>query len=216
VRHLISSAGKRHGRVAMASPQAAAYFDKLKSELKLAKIEGYEIRAEENTRDAVVKAKIRVSFNGKEYSQKVLLSRSGAYKAEAPKEPIDVGKDPLIFPSSMVASKTFLEWLVNDMSDGPAKYTIPARLREELLRIALETDVVAEYRGIESWRIAAVSGARWLIRCAAECDDMPRMMHSTLRQIAELARRMSARSSEQRTKSGEMALELDKFLDDDE
>jgi hypothetical protein len=42
------------------------------------------------------------------------------------------------------------------------------------------------------------------------------MMHSTLRQIAELARRMSARSSEQRTKSGEMALELDKFLDDDE
>src|SRR5271157_292491 len=102
------------------------------------------------------------------------------------------------------------------MSDGPTKYTIPASLRDELLRIALETDVIAEHRGVESWRVAAVSGARWLLRCAAECDDMPRMMHSALRQIAELARRMSSRETDRRTKSGEMALELEKFLDDDE
>jgi hypothetical protein len=117
---------------------------------------------------------------------------------------------------SMVASKTFLDSVFRNMSDEPTKYTIPSVLREELLRIALETDVIAEHRGIESWRIAAVSGARWLIRCAAECDGMPRMMHSTLRQVAELARRMSVKSSEKRTKSGEMALELEKFLDDDE
>jgi hypothetical protein len=102
------------------------------------------------------------------------------------------------------------------MSDGPNKYTIPASLREELLRIALETDVIAEHRGVESWRVAAVSGARWLLRCAAECEDMPRMMHSSLRQIAALARQMSSRASEKRTKSGEMALELDKFLDDED
>jgi len=102
------------------------------------------------------------------------------------------------------------------MVDGPIKYTIPIALREELLRIALATDVIAEHRGVERWRVAAVSGARWLLRCAAECDDMPRMMHSTLRQIAELARRMSSRDVDRRTKSGEMALELEKFLDDDE
>jgi hypothetical protein len=101
------------------------------------------------------------------------------------------------------------------MSDGPTKYTIPTSLREELLRIALETDVIAEHRGVESWRVAAVSGARWLLRCAAECDDMPRMMHQSLRNIASLARHMSSRA-EKRTKSGEMALELEKFLDDDE
>ena len=83
------------------------------------------------------------------------------------------------------------------------------------MRIALETDVIAEHRGVESWRVAAVSGARWLLRCAAECDDMPRMMHQSLRQIAALARHMSTRA-EKRTKSGEMALELEKFLDDDE
>jgi hypothetical protein len=101
------------------------------------------------------------------------------------------------------------------MSDGPAKYTVPSALRDKLLQLALDTDVVAEYRGVESWRVAAVSGARWLLRCAAECDDMPRMMHSALRQIAALARHMSTRASERRTKSGEMALELEKFLDDD-
>ena len=101
------------------------------------------------------------------------------------------------------------------MADEPTKYTIPASLREKLLKIALDTDVVAEYRGVESWRIAAVSGARWMIRCAAECDDMPRMMCSALRQVAALARQMSSRDPEKRTKSGEMALELEKFLDDD-
>ncbi len=101
------------------------------------------------------------------------------------------------------------------MPEGPTKYAIPVALREELLRVALGTDVIANYRGIESWRVAAVSGARWLIRCAAECDDMPRMMHSTLRMIASMAKKMSY-YGERRTKSGEMALELEKFLDDDE
>lgn len=114
------------------------------------------------------------------------------------------------------------------MTNKPTKYTIPAALREELLRIALETDVIAEHRGVESWRVAAVSGARWLLRCAAECDDMPRMMNSSLRQIAALAKQMSSRDVEKkelakqssdiekRTKSGEMALELEKFLDEED
>lgn len=75
--------------------------------------------------------------------------------------------------------------------------------------------MIADYRGVESWRVAAVSGARWLLKCAAECEDMPRRMYETLRNIAELANRMSSREDGRRTKSGEMSLELEKFLDDD-
>jgi len=102
--------------------------------------------------------------------------------------------------------------------DGPTKYIVPTALREKLLKTALETDVIAEYRGIESWRVAAVSGARWLLRCAAECEDMPKLMGASLRQIASLSRRMSTQSSDRnvRTISGEINLELDKFLDEDE
>ncbi len=103
------------------------------------------------------------------------------------------------------------------VTDKPTKITISPELRDALLRIALETDVVAEFRGTESWRVAAVSAARWLLRCAAESEDMPRSMHSTLRQIANVAKRMSSHQiSEQRTKSGELRMELEKFLDDDE
>jgi hypothetical protein len=102
--------------------------------------------------------------------------------------------------------------------DGPTKYTMPTALREKLLQIALETDIIAEYRGVESWRIAAVSGARWLLRCAAESDDMPRMMTASLRKIASLAKRMSTHdtSKHKRTISGELTLELEKFIDEDE
>jgi len=104
------------------------------------------------------------------------------------------------------------------MSAGPTKRTVPRELREELLDIALRTDVVAEHRGFDTWRVAAVSAARWLIRLAAEADDMPRGLRSTLRQIAVAAGRISNDPSPEgrRTKSGELRLELDKFLDEDD
>jgi len=101
--------------------------------------------------------------------------------------------------------------------EGPIKYTIPQALRDALLKIALETDVVAEYRGIESWRLAAVSAARWLLRVAATSDEMPKSFHSMLRNIAQLARRMSSSQDQSaRTKSGQLRLELERFLDDDD
>jgi len=104
------------------------------------------------------------------------------------------------------------------MSDGPVKRTIPVELREKLLEIALQTDVVAEHRGIETWRVAAVSAARWLIRVAAESEDIPRGLQATLRQVAAAAHKISGRADhvERRTKSGELRIELAKFLDEDE
>ncbi len=116
----------------------------------------------------------------------------------------------VFFPMKMSKSRSII-----DMSNGPTKYTVPMELRHELLRIALETDIIAEYRGIDSWRVAAVSAARWLIRCSAECEDMPRTMYSTIRQIATLARRMSSKSYENRTKSGELEIELDSDEEDE-
>lgn len=75
--------------------------------------------------------------------------------------------------------------------------------------------MVAEFRGIETWRIAAASAARWLLRCAAEYNDMPRQMGSTLRHVAGLTRRMSSNQDEEYG-SGEMTQELEKFLEEEE
>lgn len=93
---------------------------------------------------------------------------------------------------------------------------MPKELRDALLRIALETDVIAEYRGIESWRLAAVSAARWLLRVAATSDDMPKSFHSLLRNIATLAKKMSNNQPPVGTKSGQLRLELDRFTEEDE
>jgi len=101
--------------------------------------------------------------------------------------------------------------------DNPIKYTIPQALREALLKISLDTDVVAEYRGIESWRLAAVSAARWLLRTAATSEDMPKQLHSVLRNVAQVAKKMSqSKDHEVRTKSGQLRLELERFLGEDD
>lgn len=103
-----------------------------------------------------------------------------------------------------------------NMTEGPVKRTIPKELRERLLDISLQTDIIAEHRGIDSWRVSAVSAARWLLRTAAESDDIPRGMKATLRQIAGIAAKMSDMAQERRTESGELRLELERFRDDED
>lgn len=53
-----------------------------------------------------------------------------------------------------------------------AKDEVPEELREELLRVALATDVAARWR-LAPWRVAAVCAARWLLRAAALADRPP-------------------------------------------
>lgn len=74
----------------------------------------------------------------------------------------------------------------------PQKTTVPKELRDALLRIAVDTDVISEHRGVDSWRVSAVTAARWLLRAAALAPDLPRHMQQAVRSVADLARRMNA------------------------
>jgi hypothetical protein len=74
------------------------------------------------------------------------------------------------------------------------KSTVPKELRDALLKIAVETDVISEHRGVDSWRVSAVTAARWLLRAAALAPDIPRHMQQAVRSVADLARRMNAGS----------------------
>ncbi len=93
-----------------------------------------------------------------------------------------------------------------------AQKTLPTKeLQEELLRLAVGTDVISEHRGVETWRVAAVTAARWLLRVAALAPDMPLYMQRTVRSIADLARRMNSAQNG----SGEYAITLPKDFDED-
>lgn len=93
------------------------------------------------------------------------------------------------------------------------KIPMPKELREALLRLAVGTDVISEHRGVESWRVAAVTAARWLLRVAALSPDMPQQMQRTVRSIADLSRRMNAAQGG----SGEYVIKIpDDFGDGEE
>jgi hypothetical protein len=68
---------------------------------------------------------------------------------------------------------------------------VPKELREALLKLAVGTDVVSEHRGVDPWRVSAVTAARWLLRAAAVAPDVPRHMQQAIRSVADLARRMN-------------------------
>lgn len=90
---------------------------------------------------------------------------------------------------------------------------MPKELREALLKLAVDTDVVSEHRGIDPWRVSAVTAARWLLRAAALAPDLPRHMQQAVRSVADLARRMNAAQKG----SGEYAIGLpDEFKDEDD
>jgi hypothetical protein len=93
----------------------------------------------------------------------------------------------------------------------PQKTTVPKELRDALLKIAVETDVISEHRGVDSWRVSAVTAARWLLRAAALAPDIPRHMQQAIRSVADLARRMNAAAKG----SGEYVITVpDEFKDD--
>lgn len=86
-------------------------------------------------------------------------------------------------------------------------------LREALLKLAVGTDVVSEHRGLDPWRVSAVTAARWLLRAAALAPDMPRHMQQAIRSVTDLARRMNAATKG----SGEYVIDVpDEFRDEDE
>jgi hypothetical protein len=68
---------------------------------------------------------------------------------------------------------------------------IPDKLQKELLRIAISTDIVSEF-DIDSWRVSAVTAARWLLRVAAVSEQMPESLQREVRQIKEIAKKMNA------------------------
>ncbi len=89
---------------------------------------------------------------------------------------------------------------------------MPPELREELLKLAVGTDVVSEHRGIDPWRTSAVTAARWLLRVAALAPEIPQQMQRSIRSIADLARKMNAAQKG----SGEYAIDIDELDDDGE
>lgn len=95
---------------------------------------------------------------------------------------------------------------------GHAQRTpVPKGLREALLKLAVDTDVVSEHRGVDPWRVAAVTAARWLLRAAAIAPDMPRHLQQAVRSVADLARRVNAQKG-----SGEYAIDIPNELKDGE
>lgn len=95
------------------------------------------------------------------------------------------------------------------------KSPTPKELREALLKLAVGTDVISEHRGVESWRVSAVTAARWLLRVAALAPDLPLQMQRTVRSVADLARRMNSSQKG----SGEYIVEipdLDEDLEEEE
>jgi hypothetical protein len=91
----------------------------------------------------------------------------------------------------------------------PQRTPVPKELREALLKLAVGTDVVSEHRGIDPWRVSAVTAARWLLRAAALAPDLPRHMQQAIRSVADLARRMN----ETRKTSGEYVINIPNELD---
>lgn len=89
---------------------------------------------------------------------------------------------------------------------NPQKTPVPAELREALLKLAVGTDVISEHKGVDNWRVSAVTAARWLLRAAALAPDLPQQMQRTIRSVADLARRMNAAHGG----SGEYAIDLDR------
>lgn len=81
---------------------------------------------------------------------------------------------------------------------------MPKELKEALLKLAVATDVISEHRGVDPWRVAAVTAARWLLRTAAVAPEMPRTLQAAVRQVTELARRMNTLANG----SGEFEIEL--------
>lgn len=70
---------------------------------------------------------------------------------------------------------------ISDMGDD---------LKQELLRLALETDVAGEHH-LRGWRLDAVCAARWLLRAAALAPAIPPGMRPLLRSIRDAADRLS-------------------------
>lgn len=89
---------------------------------------------------------------------------------------------------------------------------MPQELREELLKLAVGTDVVSEHRGVDPWRVSAVTAARWLLRVAALAPEIPQQMQRAVRSVADLARRMNSAQKG----SGEYAIDVPAELDEDE
>jgi len=109
----------------------------------------------------------------------------------------------------LVSSSTFVTYTMGH----PQRTPVPKELREALLKLAVGTDVVSEHRGVDGWRVAAVTAARWLLRAAALAPDAPKHMQQAVRSVADLARRMNATTKG----SGEYEIELpDPFKSDEE
>jgi len=66
------------------------------------------------------------------------------------------------------------------------RISVPDELREILNRIALSTDEIAEYKGIDPWRIEAVTAARWLILCAANFPELSTSNRLAIREVKRL------------------------------
>jgi len=93
----------------------------------------------------------------------------------------------------------------------PQRTQVPKELKDALLKLAVGTDVVSEHRGVDPWRVSAVTAARWLLRAAALAPDVPRHMQQAVRSVADLARRMNAATKG----SGEYEIELPDEFDKD-
>lgn len=92
------------------------------------------------------------------------------------------------------------------------KIPVPKELREALLKLAVGTDVISEHRGVDGWRVSAVTAARWLLRLAALSPDIPQSFQRTVRSVADLARRMNAAHGG----SGEYSINIPDVEDDEE
>lgn len=79
----------------------------------------------------------------------------------------------------------------------PERISVPHELRSALLQIAVATDVICDYRGIDRWRVAAVTAARFLLRYAAEAPDTSYSFKRVLQNIARLAERANDEAAEQ-------------------
>jgi hypothetical protein len=75
------------------------------------------------------------------------------------------------------------------MNDKPRPKKSPPNeeLREKLLKIAIETDVVAHHIYLDNWRLSAVIAARWLLRAAAEAPKMPKEFQQTIIVVKKLS-----------------------------